>query len=109
VPVGESGAVSDTYRRLLRESTLDAAVGEQVRQYAQGLPQRALCRAPALALLADMDRTKLATLEVALPSRDDPWHLAYVTALGAIGESPAPELTRAMLLRDDLTSRASLK
>lgn len=103
VPVCESGEVSDTYRRLLRESTLDAAVGEQVRRYAEGLPQRTFRRAPAVALLADMDRTKLPTLEVALPTSDDPWHMAYITALGAIGESPAPDLTQAMLLREDLS------
>jgi hypothetical protein len=103
VPTGESGEVTDTYRRLLRESTLDAAVGDQIRPYAEGLPRRALRRAPAVALLADMDRTKLLPLDVALPSNDDPWHLTYVTALGAIGESPAPQLIQAMLLREDLS------
>lgn len=101
VPVRDDAPV-EPYPRLLPRLDADDAAGPLAAALRPGLPSDRVRRAPAMLAIAVRDRAKLRTLEVCDVEENDPWHLAYLGALGWLPEAPTPRTLTELMLPEDV-------
>lgn len=101
VPVRDNAPVQP-YPPLLPRLDAEGAAGPLAAALAPGLPSDGVRRAPAMLAIAVQDRTKLRTLEVCDVDENDPWHMAYLGALGWLPEDPTPQTLTELMLREDV-------
>jgi hypothetical protein len=100
VPSPDPGSA---YEQLLTASTIDITVGDTASELAPGLRGNPYRRLPAVLTLFEGDRATLPTVEECLPDADNPWHLAYITALGSLGAEFNSTIKSELMLRDELS------
>lgn len=101
VPVRDDAPVQP-YPLLLPRLDAEGAAGPLAAALGAGLPSGGVRRAPAMLAIAGQDRAKLRTLEVCDVDEHDPWHLAYLGALGWLPEAPTPQTLTELMLREDV-------